>query len=295
MNKPAKFQTMFNSRLVILFFLFTPFFALGQEGYRVIMTQGRNYLNVDEGFHQLENGEVISDSANITLVDNSWLSLLDSEGRFLTLNQIGKYDLSKVNLTSQGDSSKVSFDIWTEFYENIYNNSVEPPKHHVGVFEIYLPSSSEVFGHQLFLKWSTSGSSNFEVELLDEFENVFAVYNTDKTSYNIDLLSKEMAWKRQVFVRVKDLQNNRQTGMYAVAKLSPPDFDNATSLMRKLPKDADEISILTEAVLFEQNGWFSNVHSLLYPKAKESALLRTFYMAFLERNKFYGLINEVRR
>jgi hypothetical protein len=261
----------------------------------VVIAEGRNYINANNGFHQLEAGELLTDSISIDLVDNAELVLLDELGRFLVLNKTGTYHLSKVDKMEMLHSSEIIHDIWTYHFENTSKSRVLEELGNSRAFELYLPSSSEVYGFKLFLKWTVVPESNYRIELLDEFENVFREINTTSAEYKLDLFSKDLAWKRQVFVRVRDLNNNRSTGLKAIAKLSPPDLDDANSTLGLLPNGEGEVAILTKAAFFEQKGWVADVHGLLFEAAKKNEIIKSYYVSFLERNRFFSLINEVRK
>jgi len=279
---------MFGTRFFIFLFFVIPFFTKGQGEYRVVIAQGRSYASTEDGFHQLRHGEIVSDSVKITSVENAFLALLDSKGRILTIDETGTYDLGKSDLSLWSEPSDVIYNIWAKFYTDTFTDAEREsgPKQTSTDFKLYLPSSSEAYGFELLLKWTDVESGRYRVELLDEFEMVFSQIDTEKSHYKLDLLSNELAWKRQVFVLVKDIENDRKTRLIALAKLSPPDLDETNTLLRKVPNDFSEISILTKAVFFEQKGWFADVHYLLYYRAKENAVLSTFYKSFLERNNF---------
>jgi hypothetical protein len=284
-------------RVFLMVIITSSFWLHCQAQYRVIIAQGRTYVDSKNTFHQLEVGEILDDSVSLNLVDNAELALLDEAGRFLVLNKTGTYDLSKVNLKESDNASKIIHDIWTNHFENVATNRSIGSAEEVNssAFELYLPSSSEAYGFELFLKWTDVSDGNYRIELLDEFENVFREINTTKAKYKLDLLSKDLAWKRQVFIRVTDLKNNRNTGLTAVAKLSPPDLDDANSTSRLFLQGEDEVAILTKAAFFEQKGWIADVHGLLFEAAKKNEIIKTYYISFLERNGFFGLINEVRK
>jgi len=293
----SKLQLMSVQRIHLLVIIAMCLWADCQAQYRVVIAQGRNYVNEENGFHQLEAGELLDDSVSIHLVDNAELTLLDETGSFLVLNKTGNYHLRKLNQDETDNPSKIIHDIWTSHFENILGSqNVETSSREIlSPFELYLPSSSEAYGFELFLKWTNVLEGSYRVELLDEFENVFRVVNTTSPSYKLDLLSKDLAWKRQVFIRITNLNNNVSTRLKAVAKLSPPDLDDANTTLRLLPQGEEEVVILTKVAYFEQKGWVADVHNLLFERAKNSEVIKAYYISFLERNSFTGLINEVRK
>jgi len=295
MSELSKLRIMSVQRVFLTVTISLCFWANCQSQYRVVIAEGRNYINANNGFHQLEAGELLTDSISIDLVDNAELVLLDELGRFLVLNKTGTYHLSKVDKMEMLHSSEIIHDIWTYHFENTSKSRVLEELGNSRAFELYLPSSSEVYGFKLFLKWTVVPESNYRIELLDEFENVFREINTTSAEYKLDLFSKDLAWKRQVFVRVRDLNNNRSTGLKAIAKLSPPDLDDANSTLGLLPNGEGEVAILTKAAFFEQKGWVADVHGLLFEAAKKNEIIKSYYVSFLERNRFFSLINEVRK
>ena len=284
-------------RVFLMVIISLCFWATCHAQYRVVIADGRNYVNAKNGFHQLDAGELLPDSVSIDLVDNAALVLLDEVGRFLVLNKTGTYHLSKVDIKETLYTSEIIHDIWTYHFENTITNQSgwASESENSQAFELYLPSSSEAYGFELFLKWTAVPEGNYRIELLDEFENVFREINTTSALYKLDLFSKDLAWKRQVFIRVRELNNNRSTELKAIAKLSPPDLDDANSILRLLPKGEDEVAILTKAAFFEQRGWLADVHGLLFEAAKRNKIIKSYYLSFLERNRFFSLINEVRK
>lgn len=297
MTELAKLQLMSIQRIFLIAIICCNSWASCQAQYRVIIAQGRSYVNINNSFHQLEAGELLSDSVSIDLVDNAALTLLDKEGRFLVLNKTGSYKLNNFSSKENSNSSEVISQIWNNHFENNkVNQSAEPVELvRSEAFELYLPSSSEAYGFDLFLKWTAVPNGNYRIELLDEYENLFTEINTAKAEYKLDLLSKKLAWKRQVFIRVRELTNNLNTGLKAIAKLSPPDLDDANSILPLLPKGDDEVAVLTRAAFFEQKGWVADVHNLLFESAKKNEILKAYYITFLERNRYFSLINEVRK
>ncbi len=265
--------------------------AIGQinaQDYRAIVAHGRSYLANTEGFYQIESGELLADSSRIELVDNAWLMLMDRKGRVFNLSQEGSYNLAAVDLSVRRDSSQLFFDLWTGFYENVVGPDVAVSNNQMGSsqFQLFVPSSSEFYGDKILLRWTDTQTSSYEVQLLDEFEKPFGKFKTAQNHLKLDMLSRQMVWRRQAIIRVLDLEHNLQTGLYALRKLTPPDLDDANLLIRQLPEGNDPISILTKAVFFEQRGWISDVHTLLFPLVKEDEVIRVFYEAFLIRNLF---------
>lgn len=297
MRELSKLQLMSVQRVFLMVIISLCFWATCHAQYRVVIADGRNYVNANNGFHQLEAGELLPDSVSIDLVDNAALVLLDEVGRFLVLNKTGTYHLSKVDIKETLYTSEIIHDIWTYHFENTITNQSgwASESENSQAFELYLPSSSEAYGFELFLKWTAVPEGNYRIELLDEFENVFREINTTSAVYKLDLFTKDLAWKRQVFVRVRELNNNRSTELKAIAKLSPPDLDDANSILRLLPEGEDEVAILTRAAFFEQRGWLADVHGLLFEAAKRNKIIKSYYLSFLERNSFFSLINEVRK
>lgn len=297
MTELSKLQLMSLQRVFLIAIICCTSWDSCQAQYRVIIAQGRSYINVENTFHQLEVGELLPDSVSIDLVDNAALTLLDKEGNFFVLNRDGTYELNKVSPNESTSSSEIIAKIWNDHFENIAVNqnteSVELERSES--FELYLPSSSEAYGFELFLKWTAVPNGNYRIQLIDEYENLFTEINTAKSEYKLDLLSKKLAWKRQVFVRVMDLANELSTGLKAIAKLSPPDLDNANSILSLLPDGDDEVAVLTRAAFFEQRGWVADVHSLLFESSKKNEILMTYYTSFLKRNGFYSLIDEVHK
>ncbi len=255
-----------------------------QSDYLAIIAHGRAYVYTETGFHQLESGEHLADSSRIELVEDAWVSFIDESGRFFNFGGSGKFLLKRRDSILKGDSSMFAAKVWKDYYQELGTlKEVNPSSIPL---EMHLPSSSEVFGFSQVVPWWSKGSGPFEVEFLNEYEEIIHKATTEQFHLEIDFLSKELAWRRQVFLKVRDLDSGSQSGLYALKKVAPPEYDDLEKEIQKLPQGDSRIAVLTKAALFEQRNLYTDFHTLLLESSKSDPVIKKFYENFLSRNGF---------
>ncbi len=154
------------------------FQASGQEPYRVVFAGGRSYEADGARFSKLRSGQLLEADAELELVGNSRVVLMDGVGRLVSLGLTGRYVLKDLDMEASGDSSEFFKSVWDEYFqaydqdisvqEQLLSESMTRPG-----FELSIPSSSQFFGQQQIIEWAHLSKEGYQVNLINEYGEVF--------------------------------------------------------------------------------------------------------------------------
>ena len=289
---------MSKKAVFFLFIFFICFISFAQEKYCAVFSTGDVSVKGRKDFQPVENGQFLKKTATLKLAENALLIVMDGEGRLLTFWKKGEFKLKKVDFSKFGEASPIVHDLWARFYQHAnavlqnpevinrnYISGLEKP-----VFEVSQPSSVQVYGNQVHIRWSDIGEKAYLVTLKNEFDEVIYSQEVNDTSLSLDLLDEQLAWKSAITFGVTGLESGRYAGTYVLDKQSPPDRDATADLLRQLPSDDTLAGLLTKGVFFEVYGFFADA-ILLYETMSESRKKQTydFYKAYFPRNGFYAI------
>ncbi|WP_323755325.1 hypothetical protein [Roseivirga sp.] len=283
---------MFRHLSLICVFLMLSFLAKGQEGFRVILSSGKNYKKTEKGFFELKNGTPLNKKDRIEVLPNGLVILMDSEGRLLEIELEGQYDMATLDLKELYPPSELIYTEWENFYNPKRNLEDWAPNHYVkepsSFVDLHLnfPSSTEVYGRYIQLDWADI-HDEYQVRFWSEYDKIFETHDVDSTHFNIDLLSGSLAFKDIFGVEVFAKNSKRSTGVYFLDKLSPPDKELLDQAFRTFPKEGTMLTDLTKAIMLENRGLFADAataYKVLI--AKYGNRMIPFYQSYLDRFGF---------
>lgn len=270
--------------------------GFAQEQLRAVFSGGRVYLADEQKFSQIRNGQLLSPTARLELVGNSFVLLMDDAGRLISLSLTGTYELETLDMSLGGDSSAFVKSVWEEYYASNGEDRIEdlltrnqalessrPP------FELLVPSSSQFYSDRLVMQWSPGNAEYYVVNLINEFGEVFEEFGVEQASVEIDFLQKGLAWKDELTIQVTMPSTGHTTALYTLDRLNPPDYEKLDRLLKEHFKDQGFESLLTKAAFFENQWLFADAITLLFELRKEhEGLMKNFWNQYLIRNGFYS-------
>tara|TARA_R110001592_G_scaffold108787_2_gene303984 strand:+ start:1171 stop:1986 length:816 start_codon:yes stop_codon:yes gene_type:complete len=265
------------------------FLAKSQEGFRVILSSGKNYIKSEKGFFELKNGTPLSKKDQIEVLPNGLVILMDSEGRLIEIELEGQYNMATLDLSELSSPSELIYTEWEKFYNpkrNLEdwapNDYIKEPSNFVDL-HLNFPSSTEVYGRYIQLDWANI-HDQYQVRFWSEYDQIFETFDVDSTHFSIDLLSGSLGFKDIFGVEVFAKNSKRSTGVYFLDKLSPPDKELLDQAFRIFPKEGTMITDLTKAIMLENRGLYADAatayQSLI---ARYGNRLAPFYQSYLDR------------
>lgn len=237
---------------------------------------------------------MIDEEAELELIGNSRVVLMDDAGRMISLTLGGRYPLKDLSLSEASDSSMLFKSIWDEYFE-VYDQGISVQEQLLSEsftkpgFELSIPSSSQIFGSRQMIEWPYLLPGGYEVRLINQFGEVFKTLEQEKPMLDLDLLQPELVWKTEISIQVIS-QSGRQSPLYALHKLSPPDYEDMDRLLKKeFAGDQFEVQ-LTKAAFFENQWLFADAQTVLQQLRKQyGTLIDDFWKQYLYRNGFYAM------
>lgn len=285
---------MWNRVVMLILFGLLMFDGLAQEQYRAVFSGGRVYLSDNNKFTQVRNGQLIDPKAQIELVGNAQVVLMDNAGRLISLTLSGEYALEKLDMSHLGDSSRFVKSVWDTYYSDQdqsieellltmqRNESAEAP------FGLWLPSSSQFYGDKLTLLWSEGKEPYYSVELINEFGEVFETRQTNRPEIELSMNENKLVWKDEITVRIKQPASGMASTSCSLDRLSPPDYEKLERLIEEHFQDEDFGVLLTKAAFFENQWLFADAITVLAGLRKQNgALMGAYWQQYLIRNGFY--------
>lgn len=288
---------MLSRLLLLILLIFTGLPASGQEAYRVVFAGGRSYVAGDNQFSKLNAGQKIDGQAELELVGNSRVVLMDEAGRLISLGLTGRYKLEDLKMTASGDSSQFIKSVWDQYFRR--QDAGLPVQEALlardaGLgFELSIPSSSQFFGHRQIIEWPHLSKQGYEIRLINEFGEVFETINQIEARLNLDLLQQDMVWKTEVTIQVYRADNGQRSPLHTLSKLSPPDYEDMDRLLKREFSGVQFEVLLTKAAYFENLWLFADAQTMLHDLSKEYGnLMDDFWKSYLFRNGFYAMSRE---
>ncbi|GAB5524537.1 MAG: hypothetical protein Roseis2KO_24090 [Roseivirga sp.] len=270
------------------------FDGLAQEQYRAVFSGGRVYLSGNNKFTQVRNGQLIDPKAQIELVGNAQVVLMDNAGRLISLTLSGKYALEKLDLSHLGDSSRFVKTVWDTYYSDQEQSieellsTMQRNESTEARFGLWLPSSSQFYGDELTLLWSEGKEPHYAVELINEFGEVFETRQTNRPEMVLSMIENKLAWKDEITIRIKQPASSMISTSCSLDRLSPPDYEKLERLMDEHFQDEDFGVMLTKAAFFENQWLFADAITVLARLRKQKgALMEDYWEQYLIRNGFY--------
>ena len=280
---------MFRHLSLIFVFLMLGFLANGQEGFRVIMSSGKNYKKTEKGYFELKNGTPLSKKDQIEVLPNGLVILMDSEGRLLEIELEGQYNMATLDLKELYPPSELIYTEWEKFYNPKRSLEAWPPNDYAkepsNFVDLHLnfPSSTEVYGRYIQLDWADI-QDQYQVRFWNEYDQVFETHDVNSTHFTIDLLSNSLAFKDIFGVEVFAKNSKRSTGIYFLDKLSPPDKELLDQALNTFPEEGTMLTDLTKAIMLENRGLFADAATAYQNLIKQYGdLMIPFYQSYLDR------------
>lgn len=286
---------MWNRVVMLMLFGLLALDGAAQQQYRAVFSGGRVYLSDNNKFTLVKNGQLIDEDSQIELVGNALVVFMDQAGRLTRFSFSGKYDLSSLDMEAVADSSAFVKSVWDTYYGstpkvNIEEELLMDQARESGLkpFELLIPSSSQFYGNHLMLQWSGAKEPYYAVELINEFGEVFETNSLDKPEFSLDLTERNLIWKDEITVRVRQPSSGRMTMLHSLDRLSPPDYEKLDRVVKKYFKDENFEVMLTKAAYFENQWLFADAITVLSRLRKEEgALMNNYWNQYLIRNGFY--------
>lgn len=280
---------MFSRFLAYSLFLFLGFSANGQGDFRVIFNSGNNYQRTEKGFFEVKNGSLLKPENALEVMPNGKVILMDNAGRLIQLELEGRYDLSTLDLTQLSSPSKLIYEEWENFYTPRRKTAdwlaVESLQSQSDFIDLHLnfPSSTEIYGRFIELSWTDIGDK-YQLRFWNEYDRIFQTLDVGANAYTIDILSQSLAFKDAFGIEVLAKNSGRSTGVYFLDKLSPPDKELLTQLLRVFPDNGGLIIELTKAIILENHGLYADA-STAYQRlvSQFGTELTPFYQQYLDR------------
>ena len=270
--------------------------TFGQGSFRVVFAGGRNYIAEENRFVKLKIGQKVSEEARLELVGNAKVVLMDNAGRLFSLDHSGQYVLSGHKPDSTLATSPFFRSIWENYYrphdqgttvEEAINAASANP-----AFELSIPSSCQFFGSYQIIEWPATQKPDYEVQLLNEFGEVFHQIRQSSNRLELDLLKSELVWKTEVSFQVYDADGKRSP-LYTIHKMSPPDYEDMDRLLKKYFAGDQFELLLTKAAFFENQWLFADAQTVLQElRKKHGNLMDDYWANYLYRNGFYAMLRE---
>lgn len=272
--------------LILLVITFS--WSFGQGPFRVIFSAGNNYEKNERGFFQLNNGTLLHPEDEIEVMPNGIVILMDSEGRLLQLELEGRYIISGLDLSNLSSPSELIYQEWESYYspKRQILASVVEDEQVSEEFQLDFPSSTEVYGRYIDLEWPNL-NDRYQITLYDEYDQIIHQAETEATNFRIDLLSRQLAFKDFIGVRVTALKAKRSSGIAVLDQMPPPEKELLEQLLRIFPKENDLIIGLTKAIIFNNRGLYADASTLLRHLSKSNdGKSEGFYQDYLRMNGF---------
>ena len=276
---------MCRSLWLLLGLMLCAFSGQAQEMYRAVFAGGRTYAMEETRFSMITHGEPVAANAEVELVGNSLLVLMDEGGRLVSFSQSGRYDLSKLNMTQLSDSSAFIYQVWETFYKALPVPD-DPLQAESGreAFELMIPSSSQVLGDEVFLCWPDMDEAGYELRLINEFGEVFHRQKVAEAELKLNLLRKDLLWKQEVTLQVVGASTRYLSPLYTLDRLAPPDYEHFQNLLKNELTGEDFAVLLTKSAFFENQWLFADAITTIN-ELRESygAVVDGFWQYYLER------------
>ena len=270
------------------------FTASGQDAYRVLFAGGRSYVALENRFSKLHTGQKLDSNAELELVGNSRVVLMDESGRLMSLGLSGRYALQDLGNAISGDSSVFFKEVWDQYFKRQdAMNSVQETllaSASQTYFELSIPSSSQIFGHRQILEWPDLSQAGYELRLINEFGETFRTLSLTSPRLDLDMLASDLVFKTEVTLQVYRKDSGQRSPLYVLHKLSPPDYEDLDRLLKQHFQGNQFELLLTKAAFFENQWLFGDAQTVLQQMRNEYGnLMDDFWKNYLFRNGFYAM------
>ncbi len=234
--------------------------AMSQDyAFQVMINKGNNEVKSGDNWQPIRTGATLKPGDEIKLEANAYLGLRHATGKMLEVKNQGPHKVADLAKNVGAGSSVMNK--YTDFI--LSSNSAEAKKNRLsatgavhrtrgtgdGAIELFLPENqfSRVFGDKVIVNWeSAKVQGPYVIELQNMFEDVLAKYETDGTSYTIDLTEPKLSDKdlNAIMVRVSSKADPKQTSVVKmIQKLSADDQNKIKADMTELGNVLDESAI----------------------------------------------------
>ena len=225
----------------------------------------------------------------LEVMPNGKVILMDTEGRMIEIELEGRYDLSSLDLSQLSSPSELIYQEWESFYSPKRSTAewleVESLQNESDFIDLHLnfPSSTEVYGRFIDLAWADI-NDEYQIRFWNEYDQIFQTVDTDSTLHTLDILSPTLAFKDAFGVEVFAKNSGRSSGVYFLDKLSPPDKEAFTQLLRIFPEDGGLIVELTKAIMLENRGLYADASTAYQRLIRQfGPAVAPYYQGYLDR------------
>ena len=194
--------------------------------FKVLASKGSTEVKSGEAWEPLKVGAQLKAADEIKIPANGYLGLMHASGKPLQVKEPGSHKV--VDLASQVGKGSSALNKYTDFIlssnQEKQNKLAATGAVHRGVKKDIMlclpsdPSKAEVAGDRFLALWTSDGSPNYKVVVMDLGEDVLATYEVTEPFVVIEFKDK-LAGAPQILVQVTSAEGN-VSEKYTVKRLT---------------------------------------------------------------------------
>ena len=281
---------MFKNLIIGLLLSIIGVHAIAQEAvFTILASKGTCIVQRAENpdsYVPLESGlKIFKGDKIIVTGDESYVSLVTSEGKALEINKGGAFNTNKLEEQVNSNSNDVASKYVQYLAESLTkkNEQVNQQMGVTGSVErswkkselfVYAPKNSKVFSNEVTVRWKElSGTSEYNVQLLNMFDEVVFGENVNSSQISFSILDLDLQPTEVYKLIISSLSDPAKKS--SVITLEVPSKDEVAKMqneVKDIQQAFDANSALYNVVLatyFDKSGMYLNAMPL-YQKAIET-------------------------
>lgn len=252
--------------ILAVVFSLTVYAGFGQQySFKVLVSKGKAEVKAAEAWQALKVGSTLKPTDEIKVSENSYLGLVDANGKPLELKEAKTYKVSEL-LAKQGASTSV-----LNKYTDFILSSDQAKKSRLSatgavhrgfkeVILVYLPGSekAELWGDKIGIQWSSDEVTGpYEVILTSLLEDELARFETSENQLTVDLNSGNLKGNYDILIKVVSKANKGKGSKdYIIKRMRPADREKLSKSWEGVKETATEENALSKYIMagyYEEN------------------------------------------
>lgn len=297
------------SFLIIMFVLVSSVgnFALSRQDYafKVLAFDGTvSYKDhTSQEWLPVDVGTSLSSEALIKVEKGGYLGLVHASGQTYNIEKSGTYEIDRIARKFNSEETGVVTKYADAFIEKAKANgaSATPVAEEVErssapqqSLKLLLPSSVDVFGPEVILRWSDQEilDQEYEVVLKNMFDEVLMVKDAQGTRCTLDFSERDIAQERLLIVSVhRKNQKGVQSKDYGIKQMTSEEAELIESDLKELKlafsNSENALDKLILASFYEQNNLLADAlthYEYAVDLAEDKKAFKKVYDQFIFRN-----------
>ena len=293
---PMKARTL----TVILALVLVTSFAFGQDyAFKVMANKGSNEVKSGDTWQPLKTGASLKSGDELKLADNAYIGLIHASGKPLEVRQSGSYKVADLAGKISGGTS-----VLNKYTDFILSSNAESKKNKLSAtgavhratetsaIKVSLPDNQKyatLYNATAVVNWDGSKAKGpYVITLKNMFEDQLAKFETEETTYTLDLSDPKFAAENAILIEVSSKADAKQISKsHMIKKMSTADREKIKAALATEMGEASEPTAINKYILagfYEQHDLLIDAVLAYEEAVKLEPSYREFYDEFLLRH-----------